>query len=175
MGLDSGHKTTFTRSWRSSGNVASVLPGYHQWSKYFSPSYEHMKFDMQIHCHISYPNAHFIATAPTPPRRVSAELITPVVIKVTWSRPSVTRGATLVFYTVYAIPFVSQVSPSLTRGKRQVENQRLDTVAKVRQVRVLQQSVATMAVLTASTMLISMTTEQLYLRRDTLHTSNVGC
>jgi hypothetical protein len=68
-------------------------------------------------------------TAPPPPRRVTAELVTPVVVKVTWSRPVAVRGV-LVFYTVYASPFVSQVSPP-ARSKRQIDNNPLRTITKV--------------------------------------------
>lgn len=69
-----------------------------------------------------------IYTAPPSPRNVSAVLATPVILTVTWSRPARVRG-TVIFYTVYAIPFVSQVSPS-ARKKRQADTN-LGTIAKV--------------------------------------------
>ena len=74
----------------------------------------------------------FISTAPQPPQEVTARLVTPVVIEVRWGRPPTpTFRAQLILYTVYAIPFSSQISPS-PRGKRQVDaSNPLQTIAKV--------------------------------------------
>lgn len=73
--------------------------------------------------------AHIIlSAAPLPPQDVSAVLVTPVILRVSWSRPARIRGD-VVYYTVYAIPFASQVSPS-ARKKRQADHS-LGTIAKV--------------------------------------------
>ena len=69
------------------------------------------------------------STAPPSPEEVTVILLTPVVLKVTWSRPSSIRGE-LVFFTVYATPLVSQ-SPTESREKRQAVNNSLGTITKV--------------------------------------------
>ena len=64
-----------------------------------------------------------------PPDSVTATLVSPDTLMVTWTRPTVSSGS-IVYYTVYAMPFVSEAA-AISRSKRQSE-QPLQVVAKVR-------------------------------------------
>ena len=63
-------------------------------------------------------------TAPSTPRNVVARLVRPLLVEVSWLRPSVTNGV-IVQYKVYATP----VSIPLQRRKRQISD---DVIEKVR-------------------------------------------
>ena len=64
---------------------------------------------------------------PTPPTEVSVEQLSPVVIQVTWTEPSVSSGR-IVYFTVYATPFNSD-TVHIPKAKRDAPV--LLTVAKV--------------------------------------------
>ena len=69
---------------------------------------------------------YHIFTAPSPPRNVSAKLITPDTVEVRWNIPAVLNGV-IIRFTVYAIP-VRANGPTL-RGKRQATSPQ--TIQKV--------------------------------------------
>ena len=65
-------------------------------------------------------------TAPPGPRSVQVELISPVVLRVSWSPPRVIDGQ-IQYYTIYATPLITGISG---RNRRQVESP-LATLTKV--------------------------------------------
>ena len=70
-----------------------------------------------------------ILAAPAPPEDVRVVLVTPVILHVTWE--TLIRSEEVLFYTVYAFPFVTTVSGSPSRSRRQADENSLEILAQV--------------------------------------------